>query len=108
MHPLKYLFLFFIIIFVNVCVGQSKDSDALHSHHQIMLPVILSDADHDGVVDQFDKEPDTPPGCPVDTHGVQLDTDGDCIPDCRDKEKLSRADCFPPDSNGIVSCPELN
>lgn len=91
-----------------ICIAQQNNIDTLHTKHQKTHTAVLKDSDHDGVTDQLDKEPATPAGCPVDTHGVMLDTDGDGIPDCRDKEKLSRADCFPADSNGIVTCPELN
>ncbi len=66
----------------------------------------FKDADGDGIVDQLDMEPNTPAGCPVDSHGVALDTDGDGIPDCRDKEKLTNQNCFPVNSNGVGSCPE--
>jgi OOP family OmpA-OmpF porin len=43
--------------------------------------VVLPDGDGDGVTDQFDLEPNTPKGCPVDSHGVSKDTDGDGVPD---------------------------
>ncbi|MBS1656232.1 MAG: hypothetical protein JSU05_15375, partial [Bacteroidetes bacterium] len=39
---------------------------------------VLPDADGDGVTDQFDQE-QTPQGCPVDSHGVSRDTDGDGV-----------------------------
>jgi outer membrane protein OmpA-like peptidoglycan-associated protein len=74
--------------------------------HMKMPPVVLPDADGDGVTDQFDLEPNTPKGCPVDTHGVSLDTDGDGVPDCRDKEKLTPQSCFPVDADGVGKCPE--
>ena len=38
---------------------------------------VLPDSDGDGITDQFDMEPNTPAGCPVDSHGVSRDTDGD-------------------------------
>ena len=31
----------------------------------------------------------TPAGAPVDTHGVSRDTDGDGVPDCKDKELIT-------------------
>ncbi|HRI20869.1 MAG TPA: hypothetical protein PLA68_07935, partial [Panacibacter sp.] len=43
--------------------------------HMKMPPVVLPDADVDGVTDQFDLEPNTPSGSPVDSHGVSRDTD---------------------------------
>jgi outer membrane protein OmpA-like peptidoglycan-associated protein len=65
---------------------------------------VLPDADGDGVTDQFDQEM-TPAGCPVDTHGVSLDTDGDGVPDCRDKEKITPTHCQPVDADGVGKCP---
>jgi len=75
-------------------------------HHMKMPPVVLPDADGDGVTDQFDNEPNTPKGCAVDSHGVSLDTDGDGVPDCKDKEKLTPQNCFPVDADGVGKCPE--
>ena len=43
------------------------------------------DSDGDGVPDRRDKCPDTPPGVQVDEHGCPLDRDGDGIPDYLDK-----------------------
>jgi outer membrane protein OmpA-like peptidoglycan-associated protein len=64
----------------------------------------LPDADNDGVTDQFDQE-QTPQGCPVDTHGVSRDTDGDGVPDCRDKELVTPTICQPVDADGVGKCP---
>jgi OmpA-OmpF porin, OOP family len=73
----------------------------------IKLPkMTLADADGDGVTDQFDLEPNTPEGCPVDTHGVTRDLDGDGVPDCKDKEILTQQKCFPVDEDGVGTCPE--
>lgn len=74
--------------------------------HMKLPPVVLPDADGDGVTDQFDMEPNTPAGCAVDVHGVTLDTDGDGVPDCRDKEKLTPLNCFPVNADGVGTCPE--
>jgi outer membrane protein OmpA-like peptidoglycan-associated protein len=74
--------------------------------HMKLPKVVLPDADGDGVTDQFDREPNTPAGCPVDTHGVSLDTDGDGVPDCRDKEKITPTQCQPVDADGVGKCPD--
>jgi outer membrane protein OmpA-like peptidoglycan-associated protein len=79
----------------------------LNSPQHMKLPKVkLDDGDGDGVTDQFDLEPNTPPGAPVDTHGVSKDTDGDGVPDYRDKELLTLQNCFPVDEDGIGNCPE--
>ncbi len=74
--------------------------------HMKMPKVVLPDADKDGVTDQFDMEPNTPAGAPVDSHGVSKDTDGDGVPDYRDKELLTSQKCFPVNNDGIGTCPE--
>ncbi|MCU0323360.1 MAG: OmpA family protein [Chitinophagaceae bacterium] len=66
----------------------------------------VKDDDNDGVMNELDLEPNTPSGCPVDTHGVTADTDGDGVPDCLDKEKLTLQKCFPVDADGVGNCPE--
>lgn len=43
------------------------------------------DSDGDGVPDSRDKCPNTPKGAPVDADGCPLDSDGDGVPDYRDK-----------------------
>ena len=74
-------------------------------HMKLPKPV-LDDADGDGVTDQFDLEPNTPKGCPVDTHGVSRDTDGDGVPDCKDKELITPTQCQPVDADGVGKCPD--
>jgi outer membrane protein OmpA-like peptidoglycan-associated protein len=74
-------------------------------HMKLPKPV-LDDADADGVTDQFDLEPSTPQGCPVDSHGVSKDTDGDGVPDCKDKELITPTQCQPVDADGVGKCPE--
>ncbi len=76
------------------------------AHHQQPKPVILPDADGDGITDQFDLEPNTPAGAAVDSHGRALDTDGDGVPDYKDKEKLTPMSCFPVNADGVGTCPE--
>ncbi len=67
---------------------------------------VLDDSDNDGVADQFDIEPNTPAGCPVDTKGKSRDTDGDGVPDCRDKELVTPTYCQPVDADGVGKCPD--
>lgn len=74
-------------------------------HMQLPKPV-LDDADGDGVTDQFDNEPNTPAGAPVDSHGVSRDTDGDGVPDYKDKELITPTQCQPVDADGVGKCPE--
>ena len=64
----------------------------------------LPDSDQDGITDQFDQE-QTPLGCPVDSHGVTRDTDGDGVPDCKDKELITPTYCQPVDADGVGKCP---
>jgi outer membrane protein OmpA-like peptidoglycan-associated protein len=66
----------------------------------------FEDADGDGVLDQLDREPNTPAGCPVDTHGVTKDTDGDGVPDCKDKQLITPTECQPVNADGIGKCPD--
>lgn len=44
-----------------------------------------TDSDGDGVSDEFDKEPNTPPGATIDGAGRTIDSDKDGIPDYKDK-----------------------
>ena len=74
------------------------------SHMKLPKPV-LDDSDGDGVTDQFDNEPNTPAGSPVDSHGVSRDTDGDGVPDARDKELITPTQCQPVDADGVGKCP---
>ncbi|MEO6636667.1 MAG: DUF6089 family protein [Ginsengibacter sp.] len=67
---------------------------------------MMMDSDGDGVVDKFDKEPNTPAGCPVDVHGVSRDTDGDGVPDCKDKELVTPTQCQPVEADGVGKCPD--
>jgi len=68
-------------------------------------PDNTEDSDGDGVIDILDKEPNTPPDCPVDTRGVTLDSDQDGVVDCKDKEPYSPPGC-PVDAFGVAQCPE--
>ncbi len=111
----------FVSVSVNQNIGNSKKripplwwmnplefaySELNNPKHMKLPKVKLDDADGDGVTDQFDLEPNTPPGAPVDTHGVSKDTDGDGVPDYRDKELITLQNCFPVDEDGVGNCPE--
>ena len=74
--------------------------------HMKLPKPILDDADGDKVTDQFDEEPNTPAGAPVDVRGVSRDTDGDGVPDFRDKELVTPTQCQPVDADGVGKCPE--
>ncbi|MFM7839923.1 MAG: hypothetical protein ACKO6K_10170, partial [Chitinophagaceae bacterium] len=74
-------------------------------HMQLPKPV-LDDKDGDGVTDQFDNEPNTPAGAPVDAHGVSRDSDGDGVPDYKDKELITPTQCQPVDADGVGKCPD--
>ncbi|MEO7766042.1 MAG: caspase family protein [Ferruginibacter sp.] len=50
----------------------------------------------------------SPPGCLVDSSGIiqeTLDSDGDGVPDCKDKEKFTDKACMPVNAEGIGKCP---
>jgi len=64
----------------------------------------LDDDDNDGVPNKLDKEPNTPPDCPVDTRGVTLDSDKDGVSDCEDKEPYSPPG-YPVDPQGVADVP---
>ncbi|HWB25187.1 MAG TPA: OmpA family protein [Chitinophagaceae bacterium] len=74
--------------------------------HMLIPTPVLPDADGDGITDQFDLEPNTPAGAPVDSHGRAKDTDGDGVPDYKDKEVLTPQSCFPVNADGVGTCPE--
>jgi outer membrane protein OmpA-like peptidoglycan-associated protein len=79
----------------------------LSSPKRMKLPKpVFEDADGDGVTDQFDNEPNTPAGAPVDSHGVARDTDGDGVPDYKDKQLITPTECQPVDADGVGKCPE--
>ncbi|MEP6926005.1 MAG: OmpA family protein [Ginsengibacter sp.] len=81
-------------------------SEINNPKHMKMPKPIFDDTDGDGVVDQLDKEPNTPAGCPVDSHGVSRDTDGDGVPDCKDKQLITPTECQPVDADGVGKCPD--
>ncbi|MGG9961473.1 OmpA family protein [Ferruginibacter sp. SUN106] len=81
--------------------------DELMNHRNVKIPKMeCPDTDGDGVCDHLDREPNTPAGCPVNTHGVTADTDGDGVPDCKDKELITPTSCQPVDADGVGKCPD--
>ncbi len=81
--------------------------DELKNHRNVKFPKNdCNDKDGDGVCDHLDREPNTPAGCPVDTHGVTRDTDGDGVPDCKDKQLITPTECQPVDADGVGKCPD--
>ncbi len=81
-------------------------SELNNPKHMKLPKPILDDTDGDGVTDQLDREPNTPAGCPVDSHGVTKDTDGDGVPDCKDKQLITPTECQPVDADGVGKCPD--
>jgi hypothetical protein len=81
-------------------------SELNNPKHMKLPKPILDDTDGDGVTDQLDREPNTPAGCPVDSHGVTRDTDGDGVPDCKDKQLITPTECQPVDADGVGKCPD--
>ncbi len=80
-------------------------SEVNKPRHMKLPKPVLDDADGDGITDQFDQEPNTPAGAPVDSHGVSRDTDGDGVPDHKDKELVTPTQCQPVDADGVGKCP---
>lgn len=81
-------------------------SELNNPKHMKLPKPVFDDTDGDGVTDQLDREPNTPAGCPVDSHGVTRDTDGDGVPDCKDKQLITPTDCQPVDADGVGKCPD--
>jgi hypothetical protein len=104
---------------VNFNLGSKKNVEPLYwlnpldhvmgelsaPRHMRLPEPVLSDADGDGIADQFDKCPGTPEGVAVDSHGCPLDTDGDGVPDYLDKQLITPTECQPVDADGIGECP---
>ena len=60
-------------------------SDVFLKKVQVVQVITPTDSDGDGVPDDRDKCPDTPAGVRVDADGCPIDTDGDGVPDYLDK-----------------------
>lgn len=81
-------------------------SELNNPKHMKLPKITFEDADGDGILDQLDKEPNTPVGYPVDMNGVSKDTDGDGVPDWKDKQLITPTECQPVDGDGVGRCPE--
>lgn len=80
-------------------------SELSYPRHMTLPNPVLPDDDLDGVTDQFDKCPKTPAGVAVDEHGCPIDTDGDGVPDYKDKQHITPTECQPVDADGVGKCP---
>jgi OmpA-OmpF porin, OOP family len=66
-----------------------------------------TDTDKDGIIDAIDDEDNSPAGARVDSRGVSLDSDGDKVPDYKDKEPYTApAYVNNVDANGIGRAPK--
>ncbi len=91
------------LYWVNPLTYSMKDIAELKKRN----PLMMKDADGDGVVDQLDEEPDTPKGCPVDVKGRRLDSDGDGVYDCDDDQPYTPHDLVDKvDDKGYAAEPE--
>jgi outer membrane protein OmpA-like peptidoglycan-associated protein len=66
-----------------------------------------TDTDKDGIIDAIDDEDNSPSGARVDSRGVSLDSDGDKVPDYKDKEPYTApAYVNNVDANGVGRAPK--
>lgn len=77
---------------LNGCAPEVKDADislgagvALNGNSTPQPTIDMKDSDQDGVMDEFDKDPNTPAGALVYGNGIPIDSDRDGLPDYKDK-----------------------
>ncbi|MFY0629759.1 MAG: OmpA family protein [Flavobacteriaceae bacterium] len=98
----------FFVTHVGVAIKLGKEKiftiwgeDEVKDSLDLSKPFQILDADKDGVMDQLDKEPNTPEGVMVYANGVSIDSDGDKIPDYKDECRFEKG---PENNNG---CPVI-
>ncbi|MBC7886418.1 MAG: porin family protein [Ferruginibacter sp.] len=94
------------LLFDNPAARTNMDLQSQIDTVKTAIEGLKNDTDADGVADMFDKEPNTPAGSPVDSHGVTKDTDSDGVPDWKDKQLITPTECQPVDADGVGKCPE--
>lgn len=66
----------------KVVIGENADLSEINNK---LDGISMIDSDNDGVMDQFDKDPNTPKGALVYGNGIPIDSDRDGLPDYKDK-----------------------
>lgn len=85
-------------------MGQVADAITALEARPIYDP---TDTDKDGIIDAIDDEDNSPAGARVDSKGVTLDSDGDKVPDYKDKEPYTApAYVANVDGNGVGRVPK--
>lgn len=85
-------------------MGQVADAITALEARPIYDP---TDTDKDGIIDAIDDEDNSPAGARVDSKGVTLDSDGDKVPDYKDKEPYTEpAYVANVDGNGVGRAPK--
>jgi Caspase domain len=73
----------------------------------LMRRLTKNAANVDQLIDSISGIPAVAKGCELDANGAikdKKDSDGDGVPDCKDKEPFTDRDCRPVDENGVGQC----